>query len=373
MLIITKFSVASVAIRRQWKTPGARRSVSCPLFFLLLLTLIATSCNPRAAWLREQYQANPVITSQYWGTHWRSQPLLQRLGPAPRELIARINIENELFGFTERPSAVPAPPEYLTALKAIQARLPEPIRRLAEERIIGIFAVHGLGSSGYAEAVQDEREEEKYVFIVLDEGVLLSKKANDWATWKENSVFTSATRADIKLKLRIESDATDTVENAIRFVLLHEMGHALGMVTHVHPSWDDARPAVPVQLPFPSLSWTMNGKGEVVSCFDDRFPERTSIRYYSFTKASLAGEQILPVYNHLQGYTNFPSLQAATSQWEDFAESFATYIHVVLDKRPWQATITVQGKVVTIIDSCWQERRCLAKKTFMEKWFAHPG
>jgi hypothetical protein len=65
-------------------------------------------------------------------------------------------------------------------------------------------------------------------------------------------------------------------------------------------------------------------------------------------------------------------LQSAISQWEDFAESFATYVHVVLDKRPWQATIASKGNTVTIIDSCWQEIRCMTKKAFMEKWFADP-
>jgi len=30
--------------------------------------------------------------------------------------------------------------------------------------------------------------------------------------------------------------------------------------------------------------------------------------------------------------TNFPSIHAATDLWEDFAESFVTYIHVVREK-----------------------------------------
>jgi hypothetical protein len=343
-----------------------------PLLFLTFLVLFSTSCASREALLRKEYQANPVITSHYWGTSWKSRPLWQRLGPAPLELIARINIENELYGFAERSVGVQPPPEYLTVLKAIQSRLPEPVRRLAEESIIGIFAVHGLGSSGYAEAVKDERGEEKYVFIVLDEGVLLSKKANEWATWKENSVFAPAAGENFRLSLRIESDDTDTVENAVRFILLHEMGHALGLASRVHPSWDDARPVELVRLPFPRLSWTMNKEGKIVSYFDDQFPERTFLKYYSFAKAPLAGEQMLTVYNHLRGHTNFPSLQSAINQWEDFAESFATYVHVVLDKRPWQATIASKGKTITIIDSCWQESRCMTKKAFMEKWFADP-
>jgi len=75
----------------------------------------------------------------------------------------------------------------------------------------------------------------------------------------------------------------------------------------------------------------------------------------TFSKASLSGEQMLNVYSHLRGETDFLTLQAATSKWEDFAESFTTDVHVVLDKHLWQVMLESKGNIVTIIDSCWQE------------------
>ena len=343
------------------------RILSCTLIMGLLL-----SCTSRQADLRQKYRESPVIAIQYWGEKWKTHLLWQRIAPAPTELVERICIENELSGFSERPVDVHPSREFFEALKIIASRLPGPVKRLAEERVIGIFTVNDLGSSGYTEAVRDEHGKETYAIIVLDKSVLLKRKANEWGTWKENSVFKPQAYENIVLRVKIETEENDSVVNAIRFVLLHELGHALGMASRVHPPWDDSKPAFPVKLPFPKLSWKMNNDGKIVSLFDDTFPERGSIRYYSFEKAPLSNNQILSTYKNLKNHSNFPSLQASASQWEDFAESFATYFHVVLEKRPWQVMIDASGQSPVIIDSCWNESRCAEKKIFMKNWFADP-
>ena len=341
------------------------------LLCLLSILLIIPSCADKKARLLKQLNENPVAKIQYWGYNWQSLPLPQRISPAPPELIEYTRIENELIGFTEKPVTAIPPPAYLEALKSIESRLPEPLRKLAAERIIGIFAVDDLGTSGLIEAVKDEMGNEKYAIIVLDKKVLLARKANEWATWKENSAFKPIPGDNNRMQAIIEMDQTDTVVNAIRYVLLHEIGHALGLASYVHPSWRIGKPA-PVQLPFPMFSWAMNDKGRIVSLFEKQFPERTSIRYYSFEKARLTGDQILPVYQKLRDHTNFPTLYAATNQWDDFAESFVTYFHVILENRPWQIIVKNQGKPDTIFKTCWGETRCAAKQAFMEKWFADP-
>jgi len=341
------------------------------LFCLLFVVLIIPSCADKKALLIGQYNESPVIKIQYWGNNWQSLPLSQRISPATPELIERIRMENELNGYTEKTVSATPPPAYLEALESIESRLPEPVRKLAAERIIGIYAVDALGTSGYAEAVKDETGNEKYVIIVLDEKALLARTANEWATWKENSAFKPIPGNNNRMQAIIELDQADTVVNAIRYVLLHEIGHALGLASHVHPSWDIGKPA-PVELPFPRLSWTLDDKGRIVSLFDKQFPERASISYYSFEKARLSSDQIVPVYQKLYDHTNFPTLYAATNQWEDFAESFVTYFHVILENRPWHIIIKNQGKPDNIFKTCWGETRCAAKQAFMEKWFADP-
>lgn len=322
--------------------------------------------------MRQQYQKSPVVTIQYWGDKWRAKPLQQRIAPAPEPLITRICMDNELSGFSERPEAAEPSPEFFEALKSIISRLPEPVKRLAEERVIGIFIVNNLGSSGYTEAVRDEDGNDTYAIMVFDRKVLLQRTANEWATWKEDSVFQPKTSGHTTLHMKIETRENDTTVNAIRFILLHELGHAMGMASIVHPPWDDSNPADSIGLSFPKLSWRINKEGKIISSFDDAFPERTSIRYYSFEKALLSNDQIVSTYKNMVEYTNFPSLQAAANQWEDFAESFATYVHVVLEKRPWQVIVETSSQPPLIIDSCWNEKRCAQKKMFMKRWFANP-
>jgi hypothetical protein len=89
-------------------------------------------------------------------------------------------------------------------------------------------------------------------------------------------------------------------------------------------------------------------------------------------KAKLTNEQIPSTFNNLVDQTNFPSLYAAQSLWEDFAESFATYFHVIIDKRPWQIIIEQKGKPEIVIGSCWNEERCRIKKEYMKRWFENP-
>jgi hypothetical protein len=346
-------------------------SFSSLLSSVMIMALLI-SCSSGNAYLRQKYQESPVVTIQYWGNKWKAKPLQQRIAPAPEPLILRIRMDNELSGFSERPVAAEPSPEFYEALKSITLRLPEPIKRLAEERVIGIFIVNNLGSSGYTETVRDEDGNDIYAIMVFDRNVLLQRTANEWATWKENSVFQPKTDGLTTLHVKIETKENDTTANAIRFILLHELGHAMGMASLVHPPWDDSNPAESIGLSFPKLSWRINKEGKIVSLFDDAFPERTSIRYYSFEKSLLSNDQISNTYTNMREYTNFPSLQAAASQWEDFAESFATYFHVVLEKRPWQVIVETSSQSPLLIDSCWNESRCFAKKTFMQKWFAEP-
>lgn len=337
-----------------------------------LIAALILSCTSGKVCLRQKYEDSPVITIQYWGKDWKSKPLQERLAPAPAELITRISMENELYGFSERPAAAQPSAEFFAALNIIESRLPEPVRRLVKERLIGIFIVDNLGSSGYTEAVRDEQGKETYAIIVLDKRVLLKRTANEWATWKENSVFRLQANGRTTLRLNIETEGNDSIVNAIRFILLHELGHTLGLASQAHPTWDDSKPASPVDMPFPKLSWRMNKDGTIVSRFDDLFPERKAVRYYAFEKATLSNDQIVSAYKNLKEHTNFPSLQASVTQWEDFAESFATYFHVVLEKRLWQVIIKTGGEPPAIIDSCWHESRCAAKGTFMAQWFEDP-
>jgi hypothetical protein len=75
---------------------------------------------------------------------------------------------------------------------------------------------------------------------------------------------------------------------------------------------------------------------------------------------------MMPAYARLKN-TNFPSLYAATTPGDDFAESFASYVHVVLMHRPWQITITRNDAVAYVFNACWGETRCAEKQRILER------
>jgi hypothetical protein len=340
-----------------------------PVLVVAAIALLLTACWTSKATLRQQAYEHPTMTIGYWGHDWEAKPLHERIAPAPAELVAKILIENRIEGFSGKTQAAEPSPEFSAVLRRLGAFLPEKVGKLAAERIIGIYLVRDLGSSGYAEAIRDETGQERFAVIVLDRDLLLKRKANDWATWKEKSIFKAAPSRNIDLVVRIEEDAGNSVENAIEYILLHEIGHALGMAGGVHPSWNGA-PSVD-DWPFVKLSWRMNGP-VVESLYDRMFSERPLIRPYAFGKSSLSMVYVGGVYRGL-AWTNFPTLTAAAGIWEDFAESFANYLHVVRGKRPYEVRIRDTNVPDAVYSSCWNEYRCAAKRAFLEQWMEGPG
>jgi len=339
-----------------------------------LLFPLFVSCTSKQETLKKKWKKNPCLQINYWGDRWKQTTLTKRVKEAPPELIEKVHIENEMWGFKERPTSIKPPPQIYSAIKSIEESLPKNIISILEKRFIGIFSVKELAGSGYADVVYDKEGNETYALIILDADLLLKKKANEWATWKLNSTFKPDTGGHTKIRAVIEKEENNNVVNAIRFILLHELGHVLGMLTKAHSSWVEwyDKNKINMDHPFQHLSWRLTKDNKLVSLFDDKFPERRVVKAYSFEKSKLTNNQILPAYNNLIKHTNFPSLYATQSLWEDFAESFATYFHVVIDERPWQVIMQQDDGSKIVVESCWGDKRCEEKKIFMQKWFGNP-
>ena len=64
--------------------------------------------------------------------------------------------------------------------------------------------------------------------------------------------------------------------------------------------------------------------------------------------------------------TNFPTLYAATNPFDDFAESFASYVHTVLMRKPFAVRIYRDGRLEKEYGSCWDQPRCAEKRKILE-------
>ena len=294
-----------------------------------------------------------------------ARPVGERIGPASPQVVEYLNLDNIFNGFPEKPRTAKLDAVFLADVKGAIADLPPGIWRLFTERFIGLYFVEDLGGTGFTDLVVDKDKKPVAGYIVLDAAILGRQTANAWATWKENTPFKLQTV--IKLDARIEADKNDNRRNAIQYILLHELGHVLSIGGNIHPPWNIAPKEVPAttEYPFFDLSWKVDRQADkYMTLFDTNFPQRKDVVYYFGAK--LAATEMAPTYANVEK-TNFPSLYAATKPGDDFAEAFASYVHVVLMKRPWQITISRDGEVVKVFKSCWDEPRCADKRKLLDQ------
>jgi hypothetical protein len=207
-------------------------------------------------------------------------------------------------------------------------------------------------------------------FIVLDEEAH-DKTANAWASWREGSAFQPA--ADWSLEVRIEAPKNDNRVNAIRYILLHELGHVVDAVLGATPTGggntqniaDNGFYALSWISPSPSQDDSPTGAIQH-SRFDEGWPGRESLAFYTFGASSFDLADVPPIYEWLRK-TNFPTLFAATSPAEDFAESFVNYVHVVLDKRPFEVRLRKGVNSEQLFGPCWEAPLCASKRAAMQR------
>lgn len=307
--------------------------------------------------------AHPARTAAFWKATL-ARPIDARIGPAPRGLVEYLHIDNVLHGYPEKPQSSKVSDDFMADVRGAIADLPPAVRRVFDGTFAGVWFMDDLGGTGFTDMFRDDKDRPVGGFVVLDAAVLGKFTANAWATWKENTPFKA--QKDWTLDARIEDAAGDNRRGAIRYILLHELGHVLSINRDIHPRWDIAPNNVPAsaRFPFYDLSWTIDRKeNRYTSRFDADFPMRRSVVYY--LGAKLAASDMMAAYGALEK-TNFATLYAATSPGDDFAESFVSYVHTVLMKRPWEITLRHDGKVAKTYRICWQEPRCAAKRKILD-------
>ena len=307
---------------------------------------------------------SPTRNKSYWSAEF-AKPLEQRFGAAPDELLVYLNLDNMADGIDNRPYAATLPADFAKDVREALVELPAAIKSLADRKLAGIYFVKDLGGTGYTDYAHGGWFSRDAGFIVLDMEVLARQTANAWATWKENTPFKSA--LSFRLEAQIENESADNRKNAIQYILLHELGHILSIGENIHPTWDRP-PNSELSLdryPFANLSWEIqNAENRYASHFDAAFPERKDVVYYFGAK--LEGAAMMQTYEHLQ-LSNFPTLYASTRPGDDFAESFASYVHTVMMKRPWQIRLYHDATLTGTVRLCWEEKRCAEKRRILEE------
>ena len=313
--------------------------------------------------LKEAQRKHPVAQAAFWQAQL-AKPFEARIGAAPAELVDYVLLDNLLNGFPERPKIPSITPEFRRDIDTAMAEIPQPIRRALEKRLAGIYLVQGLGGSGFTDRFFGADGKPAGAYIILDIDVLSARKANEWATWKERTPFKP--NNNTTLMATIETPENDTRKNAIQYILLHEIGHVLSVGQGLHPPWwEDFKGDNLSQYAFASSSWQFSKKTEsFVSNYEKNFWLRPKVVYYLGAKLNASHAEM--VYTQLEA-TNFPTLYAATNPFDDFAESFVTYVHTVMMKKPFEVAIQRNGKTVKRFGSCWETERCKQKRLLIEE------
>ncbi|MFC1720360.1 hypothetical protein ACFL00_04385 [Pseudomonadota bacterium] len=329
--------------------------------------LLASETADRTTPTLEELTAHNVRRLDYW-KGFETRSLADRLQPATPEVIDFLQKSNLYQGFPQQPVPARIDKNYLADIRAAIKDIPAAVQALVADKLVALMLVEDLGGSGYMESVLDANGEPVAAFLVLDPTVL-DKNANAWASWKDSTPFMADPEYEIRTHL--EEPVDDTRQNALRYILLHEFAHFVGMDPSLNPNWwqEPSADALAVAR-FASLSWVFKD-GEYVSRYDSDFTLRPRLVFYGSDDSKLPMSDAAPLLRELSK-TNFPTPYAATSNADDFAESLANYIHVVVDKRPYWVEVTRNGQTLYRLESCWGTPRCATKEMLLSWLLAAP-
>ncbi|HEX9843533.1 MAG TPA: hypothetical protein VGC20_12320 [bacterium] len=292
-------------------------------------------------------------------------PLAQRVLPADEAVLDRAHRTNLTYGDDVRPRAADPRHPLAAVVRAVLAELPAPVARLCERYLAAVYLVEGDVGTATTEGVQDAQGRWNHAYIVLNL-TALERDANAWATWKEHSAFRPA--AGYALRMTLEPPPSDDRRGAVRFILLHELGHVLGLGLGVHGYWDDPDPLPPGASglsPFAALSWQLQpGQGgqpaRLASRGARRFPILGKVAFYRFDTAPLALDEAPAAYEALE-QTDLPSLYGTQGVYDDWAEAFAITVHTALLHKPYRVEVLRDGRVLHTYGSCVAAGTCPRK------------
>lgn len=330
---------------------------------LVLLTASAAAGSERPA--------ADIQSAEAWPPGTPEAPVADRVDPAPAALVSYLRAENRRYRIRQKPRAATARGTLAADIRQAIASMPQAVRALVSDKLIGVFTVRDLGSTAWAEAIADADGSFRRGIVVLDLQAI-DKRGNTWITWRESTPFRPA--PGFAMRGRIAAAESPGRVDAIRYILLHEFAHVASIGAGYLPDWSiDSLPADQAcDHAFVCLSWTRYDLSGRHTRFEPAFADRPPVAYYRPAEQRLAADLALPLYRWL-AQTDFVSLYATVSPHEDFAESFANFVHSQLLGLPYAVEVLDGGVPVAAAEPCWNEARCAAKRAFLERVLGDAG
>jgi hypothetical protein len=299
---------------------------------------------------------------EFW-TNMKRLDVLDRHGPAHEELVRYVGMVNKAYDVDAIPVSAEAPDDFLRDMQTALSQMPEPILEMLDGPLLGVFFGKGLGSSAVTDVVVNHDGHILGSVVMLDLDAFLNRTANTWATWKENMPFSGCNR--LRLEVEIADEQDNTRANAMQFLLLHEFGHVLTAGRQFLPIWWLPPEAMKqtADYDFLRLGWQIDEEKRIVPNPREDFSERALISYYD--SKGLDDDALISAYRALQE-TSFSSLYASTNAFDDFAETFATFVHSVMMGKPTRLRIVSDNGVLLERDAFWSSPRSAPKRQFIQ-------
>ncbi|PJZ82079.1 hypothetical protein [Leptospira meyeri] len=303
------------------------------LFWLCTPTSFSLPNNPYAHWAKENVGLKSTNLPSLQGT-WNT-----RVFPLDSKRLETLITINAIDEITEIPKPTKDLSTWKVELNQIFQSMPKELTVLTNSLVYGIYFVTDLGSTGLTGIVRNEEGKPIGGIIFLDSNLLMDG-CNDWATKKEATAFLPTKEHSIQVHL----DHSNSKQIALRFIILHELGHILSVIQGHTPDFSETQRDFRNFPLFDGIWWS-----ETYSPYEATFfPERNRIKFYQNTPTlSLFPEGKL-IYKKLNN-TGFVSLYAATNADDTYAEAFAQYVHVFLYKNEYKVILTSNGISETVL------------------------
>lgn len=289
--------------------------------------------NPYAAWAKESIGLQSKNLPHLQGT-WNT-----RVYPLDSKRLDTLIAINAIDGIEDIPGPTKDLSPWKAELNQIYKTLPKEVNALSDSLVYGIYFVTNLGSTGLTGIVRDESGKPIGGIIYLDSD-LLGDGGNDWASKKESTAFLPSKEHSIKIHL----DDSNSKESAIRFIILHELGHIVSIVKAHAPDFSENQRDFRNFPLYNGIWWS-----ETYSPYEATFfPERNKIKFYQSTPSISLFPEGKFLYKKLTN-TQFVSLYAATNADDTYAEAFAQYVHVFLLGKEYKVILTSNGSSETLL------------------------
>ncbi|MDX1961390.1 MAG: hypothetical protein SFU98_22665 [Leptospiraceae bacterium] len=231
------------------------------------------------------------------------------------------------------------------------------ILKILDKYVLGIYFSENLGTTGLTSFVYDKNLKPVGGIIFIDSN-LVKLSGNEWISYKENTVFIQG-----KYKLKIEIDNGNSKFSALEYILLHELGHIVSVVDGIVPDFTLEKRNFK-SFPFFHGVWS---EEKVMTELSTKYPELKKIKFYSKPELKLDVDA-LEIYSILE-VSPFPTVYSTINADDHFAESFVSYLHTLVGKKPWRLTIINERGEANSFENGISKERCKLEREFMEKWF----